>query len=148
MGRKLTDGGLLRYRKWVPKQLGDVIVVTNSPPIGLMRSQLTNHQAGIVLAVHCGHRYENLFGIPVPIIPWLKVWKNKEHSTRRVSHLSTSTCNMFYILSVVRCDGVKSEDGPAQCTLECPPSIIYPPSSIRSIFYFQPRGDRWSETGN
>ena len=25
MGRKLTDGGLLRYRKWVPQQLGDVI---------------------------------------------------------------------------------------------------------------------------
>ena len=24
MGRKLADGGLLRYRKWVPQQLGDV----------------------------------------------------------------------------------------------------------------------------
>ena len=24
---------------------------------------------GSVLAVRCGHRYENLFGIPVPIIP-------------------------------------------------------------------------------
>ena len=24
MGRKLTDGGLLIYRKWVPQQLGDV----------------------------------------------------------------------------------------------------------------------------
>ena len=51
MGRRFPDGGLLRYRKWVPQQLGDVIVVTNSPPIGLMRSQLTNHQEGIVLAV-------------------------------------------------------------------------------------------------
>ena len=34
MGRRFPDGGLLRYRKWVPQQLGDVIVVTNSPPIG------------------------------------------------------------------------------------------------------------------
>ena len=31
--------------------MGDVIVVTNSPPIGHMRSQLTNHQVGIVLYV-------------------------------------------------------------------------------------------------
>ena len=51
MGRRFPDGGLLRYRKWVPQQLGNVIVVTNSPPIGLMRSQLTNHQVGIVFAV-------------------------------------------------------------------------------------------------
>ena len=51
MGRRFPDWGLLRYRKWVPQQLGDVIAVTNSPPIGLMRSQLTNHQWGIVLAV-------------------------------------------------------------------------------------------------
>ena len=51
MGRRFRDGGLLRYRKWVPQQLGDVIVVTNSPPIGHMRSQLTNHQVGIVLDV-------------------------------------------------------------------------------------------------
>ena len=43
--------GLLRYRKLVPQLLGDVIVVTNSPPIGLMRSQLTNHQVGIILDV-------------------------------------------------------------------------------------------------
>ena len=51
MGRRLPDGGLLRYRKGVPQQLGDVIVVTNSPPIGLMRSQLTNHQVGNVLDI-------------------------------------------------------------------------------------------------
>ena len=47
----MADGVLLRYRKCVPQQMGDVIVVTNSPPIGLMRSKLTNHQLGIVLAV-------------------------------------------------------------------------------------------------
>ena len=51
MGRRFPNGGLLSYRKWVPQQLGDVIVVTNSPPTGHMRSQLTNHQVGIVLAV-------------------------------------------------------------------------------------------------
>ena len=33
------------------QKIGDVIVVTNSPPIGHMRSQLTNHQVGIVLDV-------------------------------------------------------------------------------------------------
>ena len=49
MGRRFPDVGLLRYRKLVPQQLGDVIVVTNSPPIGHMRSQLTNHQVGIIL---------------------------------------------------------------------------------------------------
>ena len=52
MGRRFPDGGLLRYRKLVPQQLGDVIVVvTNSPPIGHMISQLTNHQVEIVLDV-------------------------------------------------------------------------------------------------
>ena len=51
MGRRFPDGGLLRYRKRVPQQLGDVIVVINSPPIGHMRSQLTNHQLGIILDV-------------------------------------------------------------------------------------------------
>ena len=52
MGKRFPDGGLLRYRKGVPQQLGDVIiVVTNSPPIGHMRSQLTNHQVGILLDV-------------------------------------------------------------------------------------------------
>ena len=45
MGRRFPDGGLLRYRKWVPQQLGDV------PPIGLMRCKLTNHHLGIVLDV-------------------------------------------------------------------------------------------------
>ena len=43
--------GLLRYRKLVPQQLGDIIVVANSPPIGLMRCKLTNHHLGIVLDV-------------------------------------------------------------------------------------------------
>ena len=51
MGRRFPDGGLLRYRKWVPQQLGYVIDVTTSPPIGHMRSQLTNHQVGIVIDV-------------------------------------------------------------------------------------------------
>ena len=51
MGRRFPDGGMLRYRKLVAQQLGDVIVVTNSPPIGHMRSQLTNHQVEIVLAI-------------------------------------------------------------------------------------------------
>ena len=51
MGMRFPDGGLLRYIKCVPQQLGDVIVVTNSPVIGHMRSQLTNHQVGIVLDI-------------------------------------------------------------------------------------------------
>ena len=36
--------GVAEIQKMSPQQLGDVIVVTNSPPIGHMRSQLTNHQ--------------------------------------------------------------------------------------------------------
>ena len=51
MGTGIPAEGLLRYRKWVPQQLGDVIVVANSPPIGLMRCKLTNHHLGIVLDV-------------------------------------------------------------------------------------------------
>ena len=81
MERWIPDGGLLRYRKWVPQQLGDVIVVTNSPPVGRMRSRLTNHQVGIVLAIRAwseklyqtsrrGRKDRKLFGIGVPIIPW------------------------------------------------------------------------------
>ena len=81
MGRRFPDGGLLRYRKWVPQQLGDVIVVTNSPPIGHMRSKLTNHQVGIVLDVQawseklfytsrCGRKNRKLSGNLLPIIPW------------------------------------------------------------------------------
>ena len=37
--------------KEVPQQLGDVIVVTNSLPIGHMRSQLNNYQVEIILDV-------------------------------------------------------------------------------------------------
>ena len=37
-----------------------------------MRSQLTNQQEGIILDVRRGRRYENFFGIPVPIIPWME----------------------------------------------------------------------------
>ena len=59
MGRRFPDGGLLRYRKWVTQQLGDVIVFTNSPPIGLTRYQLTNHQVGIVSDVQA--LSENLY---------------------------------------------------------------------------------------
>ena len=51
MGRRFPDGGLLSYIKHKQQQLGDVIVVTNSPPIRHMRSQLTNHQVGIILDV-------------------------------------------------------------------------------------------------
>ena len=43
MGRRFPDGRLLRYRKWVPLQLGDVIVVTNSPPIGLTSHEISAH---------------------------------------------------------------------------------------------------------
>ena len=42
--------GVAEIQKMSPS-LGDVIVVTDSPPIGLMRSRLTNQQVGIVLAV-------------------------------------------------------------------------------------------------
>ena len=64
MGRRFPDGGLLRYRKWVPQQLGDVIVVTNSPPIGHMRSQLTYHQVGIVLDETSRHGQKNYIRCP------------------------------------------------------------------------------------
>ena len=46
-GREVPRWGVAE----IQKQLGDVIVVINSPPIGHMRSQLTNHQVGIVLDV-------------------------------------------------------------------------------------------------
>ena len=50
-GKEVPRYGVAKYRRWVPHLLGGIIVVTNSPPIGLMRSQLTNHQLGIVLVV-------------------------------------------------------------------------------------------------
>ena len=44
-------------------------------PIGLVRSQLTNHQVEIVFAVRAW--YENLFGIDVPIIQW-EIKRNRD----------------------------------------------------------------------
>ena len=40
-GKEVPRWGVAEIQKM--SQLGDVIVVTNSPPIGHMRSQLTNH---------------------------------------------------------------------------------------------------------
>ena len=45
-GREVPRWGVAEIQK-----MGDVIVVTNSPPIGHMRSQLTNQQEGIILDV-------------------------------------------------------------------------------------------------
>ena len=49
-GKEVSRWGVAEIQKMSPSTT-DIIVVTNSPPIGLMRSQLTNHQIGIVLAV-------------------------------------------------------------------------------------------------
>ena len=49
-GKEARRWGVAEIQK-ISQQLGDVIVVTNSPPIGHMRSWLTNHQVGIVLDV-------------------------------------------------------------------------------------------------
>ena len=40
-GKEVLRWGVAEVQKMSPLQLGDVIVVTNSPPIGHMRSQLT-----------------------------------------------------------------------------------------------------------
>ena len=45
-GKEVPRWGVAEIQK-----MRDVIVVTNSPPIGLMRSQLTNHQGVIILDV-------------------------------------------------------------------------------------------------
>ena len=53
-GKEVPRWGVAEIQKMSPSTTGrcyDVIVVTNSPPIGLMRSQLTNHQVGIILDV-------------------------------------------------------------------------------------------------
>ena len=50
-GKEVPRWGVAEIQKMSPSTMGDVIVVTNSPPIGHMRSQLTNHQVGIVLDV-------------------------------------------------------------------------------------------------
>ena len=51
-GKEVPRWGVAEIQKMSPSTtLGDVIVVTNSPPIGHMRSQLTNHKVGIVLDV-------------------------------------------------------------------------------------------------
>ena len=47
-GKEVPRWGVAEIQKM---KMGDVIVVTNSPPIGHMRSQLTNYQVGIVLDV-------------------------------------------------------------------------------------------------
>ena len=49
-GKEVPRWGVAEIQK-MRQQLGDIIVVTNSPPIGLLRSQVTNHKLGIVLAI-------------------------------------------------------------------------------------------------
>ena len=43
--------GVAEIQKMSPSTAGRLLSLTNSPPIGHMRSQLTNHQVGIVLDV-------------------------------------------------------------------------------------------------
>ena len=66
MGRKLTDGGLLRYRKWVPQQLGDIIIQGSgdSRPMGARHSNTAaNHNTTHFLVWSTGPLL-NFFGRP------------------------------------------------------------------------------------
>ena len=88
-----------------------------SPPIGLMRSQLTNHQVGIVLAVRAwseklyqtsrlGRKNRKLFATGVPIIPWI-VFCNKappllgsQHDPKLQQQIITKDNNWIDTLSM------------------------------------------------
>ena len=53
---------------------------------------------GSVLDVRCGRRYENFFGIPVPIIPWLYLKKTAPGGedavvTRVKGYIDAGTCD-------------------------------------------------------
>ena len=50
-GNRYPSWGVAEIQKMSPPTTEDVIVVANSPPIGLMRCKLTNHHLGIVLDV-------------------------------------------------------------------------------------------------
>ena len=70
MGRRFTDGGLLRYRKWVPQQLGDVNKQgsRDSRPMGARHGDTAaNHMD---LQSRCGRTCAWEFVSGLPIIPW------------------------------------------------------------------------------
>ena len=82
MGRKLTDGGLLRYRKWVPQQLGDVIKQGSGdsrPMRARHRDTAANHNSTHFFGVVDRTR-THFFGRPdgklflsfLPLLLWVK----------------------------------------------------------------------------
>ena len=84
MGRKLTNGELLRYRKWVPQQLGDVMTQGSgdSRPMGARYVNMAaNHNSThffcvfvvdqtLTVLIFFGRPDRKLFLTGVPILPW------------------------------------------------------------------------------
>ena len=68
MGRRFPDGGLLRYRKWVPQQLGDVNKQESgdSRPMGARHGDTAANHTDLLSG--CGRTY--VFGVQA----WSNLW--------------------------------------------------------------------------
>ena len=97
MGRRFTDGGLLRCRKWVPQELGDVNKQgsRDSRPIGVWH--------GVTAANHTDLQS----GCGRPCVFEVRVWSNLwDLIWLRTSHYSMGPmlCRMFRDLEFKSCE--------------------------------------------
>ena len=98
MGRRFPDRGLLRYRKWVPQQLGDMNKQGNgdSRPIGARQSHTAANHTD--LQSGCGR----------PCVFEVRVWSNLwDLIWLRTSHYSMVRCcveSMFRDLEFKSCE--------------------------------------------
>ena len=107
MGRKLTNGGLLRYRKWVPQQLEDVIKQGSgdSRPMGARHGNTAANHTD--LQSGCGRTC--VFAVRVWSNLWKLIWL-------RISHYSTiplQLCSRQCWLGESRAE--KPRPSPAYC---------------------------------
>ena len=77
MGRRFPDGGLLRYRIWVPQQLGDVNKQGSgdSPPIGAQHGDMAANHTD--LQSGCGRTC--VFAVQVWSNLWDLIWLRTSH---------------------------------------------------------------------
>ena len=95
MGRRFPDGGSLRYRKWVPQQLGDVNKQESgdSRPMGARHSDTAANHTN--LQSRCGRTC--VFAVQA----WSNLW---DLILEPPSHYSMCQSDLHYMHSPSRCD--------------------------------------------
>ena len=100
MGRRFPDGGLLRYRKWVPQQLGDVNKQWSgdSRPMGARHGDTAANHTD--LQSGCGRTC--VFAVRVWSNLWELIWLRTSHySMDEWEGVNFANCNFkFFFFSV------------------------------------------------